>query len=93
MKIARLERKIERLKAENEKLKEENAKLKEAVPHYAEKEKLLDETMAEYQALIASLKKSKEYYKTLIHKLREYDGKMERKYNKAVNTLIKEVKQ
>jgi cell division septum initiation protein DivIVA len=93
MKTERLERRIERLKAENEKLRQENERLKEAAPHYAEKEKLLDETMAEYQALIASLKKSREYYKVLIHKLREYDGKMERKYNKAVNSLIKEAKQ
>ena len=93
MKEDRLQRKIDRLKAENEELKKERDKFSDLIFRYEEKEKVLDATMVEYQMLVASLRKSKEQYNMLIKKLRQYDGKMERKYGKAVNELIKNIEQ
>ena len=89
MKIDRLERKVERLQTENERLSNEKKELQAQIAEYKDKEKLLDETVLEYQRLVESVKKSQEYYSLLLSKLREYDGKMTRKYKKAVNTAIK----
>lgn len=84
----RLQRKISRLKEENELLKQEQYKFRELINRYEEKEKVLDATMQEYQILIVGLRKSKEQYDTLLKKLRMYDGKIEKKYSKAVKSLI-----
>lgn len=89
MKINRLEKRIERLQADNERLRNEKQELLAQIAEYKDKEVLLDETIAEYQRLVTSVKKSQEYYSLLLSKLREYDGKMTRKYKKAVNAAIK----
>ena len=92
MTTAMLEHKIERLKAENEELKKENQSLQSMFEIYREKQELLDDTIAEYERLRTSLKKSQELYQDLIQKLREYDSKMKKKYKNAVNDLIKDMK-
>lgn len=92
MTTAMLEHKIERLKAENEELKKENQSLQSMFEIYKEKQELLDDTIAEYERLRTSLKKSQELYQDLIQKLREYDSKMKKKYKNAVNDLIKDMK-
>ena len=84
----RLQRKILRLKEENAELKKEQDKFRELIFRYEEKEKLLDATMQEYQMLVVSLRQTKEQYDKLLKKLRAYDGKIERKYNKAVKNII-----
>jgi len=91
MKTERLERKIEKLKEENTALKEEIQKLREFAVIYEEKEKVLDRTIDEYTGLVQELLQTRQQYKELLSKLRQYDGKMMRKYNKAVNEVIKRV--
>lgn len=91
MKTERLERKIEKLKEENASLKQENQKLREFAVIYEEKEKVLDRTIDEYTGLVQELLQARQQYKELLGKLRQYDGKMMRKYNKAVNGIIKRV--
>lgn len=90
MKEDRLKRKIERLTQENKELKQEKENVKDLVFRYEEKEKLLDATIQEYRMMIDALRKSQEQYKTLIRKLRQFDGKMMDKYEKSVNKLIQD---
>lgn len=89
MKVDRLERKIERLKSENERLRAEKKKLQDEVNMFKEKEQLIEDTQAEYNAMLSSLKETTEQYKLLIGKLRQYDSKIMRKYNKGTNTLLR----
>ena len=64
--------------------------VKDLVFRYEEKEKLLDASIQEYRMMIDALRKSQEQYKTLIRKLRQFDGKMMNKYEKSVSKLIQD---
>ena len=92
MKIERLEKRITRLKEENSSLKAEIKKYQEREKYNEERLALADRTIEEYNGMISDLKEYRDQYQLIIRKLRQYDGKMMRRYGKAVSELTKELK-
>ena len=98
MKEQRLEKRIERLEKENDSLRAEIKKYKENEKNWRQKElewldkeKLVDETIAEYHEMLLELRDTRDQYQAILAKLRQYDSKMVKKYNKAVTEVVKAI--
>ena len=75
---------IKILKEQIQQLKEENKELKAQNERLNERAEIVEKTRIQYEKAIADVKKCREEYDNLIHKMKNYNSKLKEKYKPII---------